>query len=985
VFLIWYQIELINKLDFDGVITMRLLRFTLLLLAGILCLGILNLWAQFQWEDEIFISQGNTPDLVIDSETGQLHLAVMTGSGVKYIITDRKGNVIHQEMVPGTENDRGMWWFGASLAIDSNKMPHIGFRENRYDVYYDVFYTYKSASGWSTPLKIANSVFRGYVVRLAIDGSDRVHFAHGSVTDENTILGPVNYYIIKNGQIELEQNDIIQIRGDERFEIDVTPSGIAELVTGDFSYPPEGGPIYYWRSSSPGAKMSYKGDVHSEDARGGANGSPDLFVDAAGNVHVCYGVEMDNTVMYGPTVRYCRIENGIKVLDTRVTANAELTGWKVPVGIASLAASEDGTKIVVAYLAGENGPLFARLSENNGLTWGEPVQLAEGWNTAEARNKQIVRAYRSNFYVVYPAANGIKLRYLRMTLNEPPVAEIAGPYRGSEGAILQFDASGSSDPDGPIASYLWDFQNDGTWDDTTTAANNSQTYKDDFSGMIKIRVVDSENDFSEDSATVTISNIAPTAEAGGPYSGNWGQPINFTGTGTDPSPDDGLILTYEWDLDDDGIFESVGKNVQNSYNQGETHIVWFRVKDDDGGVGLDSALVTIANEPPVVSQVPNQAIRKGETFVKISLDDYVADPDNPDEQIVWSAVGHQYVTVAITNRIADITIANSEWIGKDTVLFIAKDPGNRADTSKTVFSVTPSNQAPKIAQLAEQTILENEQFRTVNLDDYVNDPDNADGDLSWSYSGNSKLNISIANRILQVAVPDSEWAGSEKVTFKVSDPAGLKDSTSVTFTVIALNDPPVVSQIPSQRILPGSSFEPIKLNDFVFDIDNKDSEIEWTAFGAVELRVNIINRIATIAVPNSEWEGSETIIFYARDPYGLTGNSITTFTVSTSTDVVDEDEALPTKYALHPNFPNPFNPETMISFDLPEPSEVRITIYNHIGQKVRTLLDETRSAGRYQMNWNGTDDAARKVSSGVYFYQFETEKYSATRKMILIM
>jgi len=296
---------------------MKFCRFFLMVLAGILYLGIYNIAAQIQWSNEISISQGNTPDLVIDPTTGQLHITAMTNSGVKYIIADRKGNVIHQEKVPGTEEDRGMWWFGASLAIDNNKMPHIGFRENEFDLYYDIFYTYKTTSGWSIPIKMADNVYRGYVVRLAIDGSDRVHFAHGSVTDVTTVLGPINYYIIQNNEIVLEQNDIIQIRGDERFEIDVTSEGIVELVSGDLSYPPEGGPIYYWRSDAPASQMTYKGDIHDGDARGGANGSPDLFIDAAGNVHVCYGVEMDNSVTYGPTVRYCRIENGIKVRDTR--------------------------------------------------------------------------------------------------------------------------------------------------------------------------------------------------------------------------------------------------------------------------------------------------------------------------------------------------------------------------------------------------------------------------------------------------------------------------------------------------------------------------------------------------------------------------------------------------------------------------------------------------------------------------------------------
>ncbi len=961
---------------------MKIVAFVLMIASPI---AIFNAYSKVKWSEEIFITQGNTPDLVIDPMTGQLHLTAMTNSGVKYVVTDRNGNVLHQEMVPGTENDRGLWRFGASLAIDSNKMPHIGFRVNEYDNYYDVFYTYKKASGWTTPLKIADNIYRGYVVRLAIDGSNRVHFAHGSVTDLNTVLGPINYYIIQDNKIILSQNDIKQIRGDERFELDVTAAGIVELVSGDFSYPPEGGPIFYWRSGAAGAKLVYRGDLHDSDTRGGANGSPDLFVDASGKVHVCYGAELDNSVTNGPTVRYARIENGVKVRDVRITANGELTGWKIPVGVASLAASEDGSKIVIAYLASENGPLYARLSENNGLTWGEPIRLADGWNTADARNKHIVRAYRSNFYVIYPATSGIKLRYLKLTVNQPPVAKAGGPYKGTEGTAITFDASKSSDPDGTIVSYLWDFQNDGKWDDTTTVPINSHIYPDDFIGKIKIKVIDNDDDFSLDSAQVAISNIAPTADAGGPYSGKWNQMINFIGSATDPSPNDALILTYEWDLDEDGIFETVGKNVQRSYSAGEKHKVWLRVKDDDGGVGLDSALVTILNEPPVVSQIPGQSIRKGGSFNKINLDNYVTDPDNPDDQIRWSVRGAQYVNVSITNRVAEITVVDQNWVGSDTVLFIATDPGDRSDSSTTVFIVTPSNQPPVISPIPEQIVLENEPFVPVNLDHYVNDPDNADEQLSWSFSGNKALLVSILNRVLYVAVPDSEWAGTETITLVVTDPAGLRDSTRTNFTVIALNDPPVVTRIPDQRIRPGETFKPINLDDYVFDIDNKDEEIQWSAFGALDLIVTITNRIARITVPNSEWEGSETIIFYARDPYGATGSSITTFTVSSTTDVSNQDGTLPKEFALHPNFPNPFNPETTIEYDVPKLSHIRIAIYNQLGQRVRTLVDQTRPAGRYKVSWDGTDDFGKKLTSGVYFYRLESDQFQATRKMVYIM
>ena len=957
----------------------------IILLAGIMIYGVPGGSAQFQWSNEISITPGNTPDMVIDPTTGQLHIVAMTTGGVKYVVTDRNGNVLSQEIVPGTEKDSGMWRFGATIAIDSKKMPHIGFRENVFGNYYDIFYTYKSESGWSKPLQIGDNVHRGYVVRVAIDGADRVHFCHSS-TDPVSNIGPIHYYIIQNNKIIFDQHDIMQIRGDERFEMDVTPDGIVELVSGDLSYPSAGGPIFYWRSSAPGSKLIYKGDIHSHEAQGGANGSPDLFIDAAGYVHVCYGAELDYSVADPPTVRYSRIKDGSVLRDIHVTDSGELQEWKVPVGVASLAASEDAFKIVVAYLVSETGPLYARLSQSGGATWEAPVRLADGWNNAEARNKQIVRAYRSNFYVLYPSGSGIKLRYLKMTINEPPIAKIGGPYSGTEGSPVQFDASASSDPDGTIVSFIWDFQNDGVWDDTTTTPITSFTYPDDFTGMAKLKVIDGEGDVAFDSTGVVITNVAPTADAGGPYYGNWATSINLTGSATDPGILDVPTLKYEWDLDNDGIYETVGKNVQASYSRGERHIVWLKVTDKDNGVGVDSATVIIMNEPPVVAQIPNQSIRKGESFKPITLDNYVTDPDNSVDQIVWTYANNNHVNIAITNRVANITVKDVNWVGSDTVLFIATDPGDRADTSSTVFSVTPENQPPVVSKIPEQTILENEEFKPVNLDDYVQDPDNSNDQISWRFRGNQELIVTIDNRMLYVAVPDSEWAGSESITLIATDPEGLKDSTTAVYTVIGINDPPIVTRIPNQTIAPGGEFQPINLDDYVHDADNTKDEITWTAFGAVELRVQIVNRVATVNVPSPEWTGSETIIFYARDPWGLTGSSITVFTVQVSTDVTtDDSQRLPTKFALHPNYPNPFNPDTWIAYDVPEVSQVRISIYNRLGQKVRTLIDETKPAGRFQIKWNGCDDFGRKVSSGIYFYQIESDKYTATRKMILIM
>ncbi|NQT65777.1 MAG: T9SS type A sorting domain-containing protein, partial [FCB group bacterium] len=85
------------------------------------------------------------------------------------------------------------------------------------------------------------------------------------------------------------------------------------------------------------------------------------------------------------------------------------------------------------------------------------------------------------------------------------------------------------------------------------------------------------------------------------------------------------------------------------------------------------------------------------------------------------------------------------------------------------------------------------------------------------------------------------------------------------------------------------------------------------------------------------------------------------------------------------NYPNPFNPETKIVFDLPEAGRVKLEIYNIKGQKVKTLLDCYMSPGRSEMLWNSKDDHGKRVSSGVYFYRLNVKgKTEKTKKMLLL-
>jgi hypothetical protein len=103
-------------------------------------------------------------------------------------------------------------------------------------------------------------------------------------------------------------------------------------------------------------------------------------------------------------------------------------------------------------------------------------------------------------------------------------------------------------------------------------------------------------------------------------------------------------------------------------------------------------------------------------------------------------------------------------------------------------------------------------------------------------------------------------------------------------------------------------------------------------------------------------------------------NSITSFGMLTSSSK---------KLRLR-NYPNPFNPVTTIAFELPKASHVKVAVYNLLGQEVSTLVDDHLSAGHHEVEWNGMSDKGQRVSSGVYFYRFETDNYNETRKMLLM-
>lgn len=114
------------------------------------------------------------------------------------------------------------------------------------------------------------------------------------------------------------------------------------------------------------------------------------------------------------------------------------------------------------------------------------------------------------------------------------------------------------------------------------------------------------------------------------------------------------------------------------------------------------------------------------------------------------------------------------------------------------------------------------------------------------------------------------------------------------------------------------------------------------------------------------------------------------FTMSPAIVLSAGEEAVPGAFALGQNYPNPFNPSTTIGFTLGAQSDVRLTVYNLIGQEMTTLVNGVMPAGSHSIAWSGLDAGGRGLSSGVYLYRLKAvpvsggELFNEMRKMVLM-
>jgi len=210
-----------------------------------------------------------------------------------------------------------------------------------------------------------------------------------------------------------------------------------------------------------------------------------------------------------------------------------------------------------------------------------------------------------------------------------------------------------------------------------------------------------------------------------------------------------------------------------------------------------------------------------------------------------------------------------------------------------------------------------------------------------------------------------------------SDGGHMISDFQVTFTYAGVENPPILN--PPIDLTATIDNENITLN-WISPFIPRD-ERELLSFNIWRNEDNIGNVPANVTTYLDENLPTSTYTYYVTAVYS-DGESEPSNTVEVEITGANDNTVKIT--SLNGNYPNPFNPVTFINFSLTTAEKVKIDIYNLRGQKVRTLVNDIYEQGNHSIEWNGQDDNSTDVSSGVYFCKMTTDRYTSTKKMLLL-
>ncbi len=270
-----------------------------------------------------------------------------------------------------------------------------------------------------------------------------------------------------------------------------------------------------------------------------------------------------------------------------------------------------------------------------------------------------------------------------------------------------------------------------------------------------------------------------------------------------------------------------------------------------------------------VGGIPDVLLLPGETDDKTVLNDYIINPPEDLSTLQWTySTTADSIIININSNTSRVTYSSiSGWLGRANVIFTVTDPfGINGYDSVSVAVTDP----PEIVNLPEEIIFpEDSKYETLNLNLLVNDLDDPPDSIIWNVSSLSEnLFVELLSEERKISIiGKKDWFGNGSVMFFTKDPNGAKDSLVVPVIVTAVNDAPVITDMPDKIFIRPTKIDTfIVLNNYVYDVDNSTYTLNWSFTGNDQIGVNIEpgNNLARLT-PTTGFMGTEEIIFTVSD------------------------------------------------------------------------------------------------------------------------
>ncbi len=306
------------------------------------------------------------------------------------------------------------------------------------------------------------------------------------------------------------------------------------------------------------------------------------------------------------------------------------------------------------------------------------------------------------------------------------------------------------------------------------------------------------------------------------------------------------------------------------------------------------------NTPPVIQGVPDKTIPEDSGYHDelVDLWQYTHDNETPNSGLTFTVVSQ-------TNKeVVDCIIDYNMYVdcatlhnmnGCSDVRVRVADPQGLYDDDTFSVCVQPVNDAPEVGDIPNQTVDSCHEFEQFDLDSYVKDVDNSDSEITWTYSGNTYLSMSInpTTHVVTVTYPQS-FRGSETIKFIATDPEGLSDYDYVKFTVTEClqNTPPTI-EVPDQTYDEDSGIHIIDLHNYASDNESPDNQLNFTLISQTNTAVvNCVlstNRYLQCTTQQNMY-GYSDITVRVTDPQGLSDEDTFRITVQPVNDAPEVGE-----------------------------------------------------------------------------------------------